>query len=359
MAGAWRARIVSGGLLVLVGLVMFDVPAAYSIVRGAPEWLALAVGLAVFPVIPVAWHVWRERARRGALAEAAKGPTPKTPAKASKTTGWDRFAFRMLVAGVLVIGALIALDRTRVWRAVRHHALWMIPRTVEPLVPDSTLLDRVPATAEVVVWLRDTRDAHAMLSEIAPTSLGSHELVIAMAGSDVMVIERGNAGLIELIQPMYKLISRTPTAKLVELDGGVRMWSTSGWPAMPSRATALIDLMRRAPDTAFLVGAARPVMQKHAWDGVSGAVGWLGLQHGVLEAVGDVTGKTPLDTLRLVKEAETALAKARMAQPQSFACGSASGATIAFGTNGVVLRARATIALDQIRPMFQCLDKKP
>lgn len=346
----------SGGLLLLAGLVMFDVPAAYSIVRGAPGWLALAVGLVVFPVMPVAWHVWRERARRAAIAEAAAS---KTKPKPSKTTGWDRFAFRLLVVGVVVLGALIALDRTRVWRAVRHNALWMIPQTVEPLVPDGKLLDRVPATAEVVLWLRDTDDAHEVLAHVAPTTtFGSRELVIALAGSDVMVLERGDAHLIEMIQPMYKVFSRAPTAKLVELDGGVRMWATSGWPAMPSRATALIELMRRAPETAFLVGAARPVTPTKKWDGVSGAVGWLGLDHGVLDAVGEVTGKTPLDTLALLKEAETELAKARMSTPMMLACGSASAGAITFGTNGVVFRSRATIALDQIRPLFQCLDRE-
>jgi len=350
MAGPWRARIVNGGLLVLAGIVMFDVPAAYSIVRGAPGWLALAVGLVVFPVLPVTWHLVRERARRGKLAEAA---TSKKPAKPSKTTGWERFAFRLIVVGVLVLGALIVLDRTRVGRAVRHNLLWMLPETVEPLVPDSKLLDRVPATAEVVIWLRDTEDAHAMVAKFSPTT-GRSEVVIAATRKDVMILERGDAHLIELIQPMYQVFARAPTAKLVTLDGGVRMWSTSGWPAMPSRANHLIELLARAPETAFVVGASRPATEKR-WEGVTGAVGWVSVERDELHAAGEVTSKTPLGSMALMAEAERALAKGRMESPEMFVCGMVTDGSIAFSTSGVVFRARAKIAIDQIRPLFSCL----
>ncbi len=40
---------------------MFDVPSAYAYWRGVPWGVALAVGVFVFPVFPVAWHVWSER----------------------------------------------------------------------------------------------------------------------------------------------------------------------------------------------------------------------------------------------------------------------------------------------------------
>lgn len=350
MSGPWRARLVGGGLLALAGIVMFDVPAAYAVVRGAPGWLALAVGLIVFPVMPVTWHLVRERKRR------AKPPA-KGPVKPSSTTGRDRFTFRMLVVGVLVIGALIALDRTRVWRAVRHHALWMIPTTIDPLVPESKLLDRVPASAEVIVWLRDTADARAMVSEVSPTSFGSREVVVAFAGSEAMVLETGDAKLIEMLQPLYKLIAPgAPAMKIVELAGGIRMWSTPGWAPSTSRATDLIERMRRAPDTAFLVGAARPRTGARV-EQAEGAVGWISLDRGVLEAVGQVTAKSPLAALAFQAEAERELAKARMQEPAELACGSASDGSVTLGAVGNVFVARARIPLDQIRPLFVCLDR--
>jgi hypothetical protein len=338
----WRARLVGGGLLVLVGLVMFDVPAAYASVRGAPWWLALAVGLVVFPVLPVTWHLVRERKRRVA-----------PPAK-SKTTGWERFWFRLLVIGVLVIGALIAFDRSRTWRAVRHHALWMIPTTIEPLDPSSKVLDKVPASAEVIVWLRDTDDAQAMVSQVAPTSFGARELVIAVDGTNVMILETGDASLIDLLVPWYTLIRPgSVTPKVVELPGGVRMWSTPGWPPSTGRATALIEQMRRAPDSAFLVAVTKPRTKKV--DEITGAVGWLAVVHGELEAVGEVTAVGPREAMMLWAEGEREIEKSRAKDPAPFACGSASGGSLTYTAYGRVFVARARIAVDQIKPLFECL----
>lgn len=344
MKGPWRARLVNGGLLVLAAVVMFDAPSAYSIVRGAPSWLALVVGFVVFPVLPVTWHLIRERHRRA-----------NPPAK-PKTTGWERFAFRHIVVGVLVIGALIAGDRSRAWRGVRYHALWMIPTTVERLDPDSKLLDRVPATAEVIVWLRDTDDAHAMVSQVAPTSFGSRELVIALDGKKAMVLERGDSSLIELILPLYRMaVPGAVAPKVVELPGGIRMWSTGGWPASTGRATELIERMRRAPDSAFLVAAGRPRTGKMA-DEVAGGVGWLAVVSGELEAVGEVTTKSPQAAMMLWTEAERELGKERTAKPGTFACGSASDGAITLAAYGTMFVARAQIPVDQIRPLFLCLE---
>jgi hypothetical protein len=346
MQRPWRARLVGGGLLALAGIVMFEVPSAYAIVRGAPGWLALAIGLLVFPVLPLTWHIVRQRQRRAAPASA----------RPSNTTGWERFAFRQIVVGVLVIGALIALDRSRVWRAVRHHALWMIPTTVGPLEPESKLLDRVPASAETIIWLRDTDDAHAMVSQVAPTSFGSRELVIAFDGSQAMVLETGDGGLIELIEPLYgRFAIGAPAAKVEKLPGGIRMWSTGGWKPSTGRATGLIELMRRAPDTAFLVAAGRPRSVKA--DEIASGVGWIAADRGELEAVAEVTAKSPVAAVKLLAEAKRSLAKERAAKPAAFACGSASDGSLGFTAYGSIVVTRVRIPIDQIRPLFVCLDR--
>jgi hypothetical protein len=348
MSGPWRARLVGGGLLALAGLVMFEVPAAYAVGRGAPGWLALAIGLLVFPVLPVTWHLVRQRQRRAAPATA----------KPSNTTGWERFAFRLLVVGVVVIGGLLVLDRSRVWRGVRHHALWMIPTSIQPLEPDSKLLERVPDTAELIIWLRETADAQATLSQVVPTASGSSELVIAFGGSDFMVLENGDAALLELLQPMVKLVApHAAPMKIVELPGGIRMWSTAGWAAATGRATALIELMRNAPDTAFLVGAGRPKARSASVEHVDAAVGWLSVARGELEMSGRVTAKSPADAALLQTQAARELAKERAAKPKEFACGSASDGSLAFATYGTVFVARASIPIDQIKPLFVCLGR--
>ncbi len=344
MERPWKARLVSGGILVLVGIVMFDVPSAYAIVRGAPGWLALAAGLVVFPVLPVTWHLVRERKRRAA-----------PPAK-SKTTGWQRFWFRLLVIGVLVVGALIAFDRSRTWQAVRHHALWMIPSTNEPLVPDSKVLDKVPSSAEVIVWLRDTDDAQAMVSQVAPTSFGARELVIAVDGTNVMILETGDASLIDLLVPWYRLFRPgSVTPKVVELPGGIRMWSTPGWQPSTGRATALIEQMRRAPNSAFLIAVTKPRTRKT--DEVTGAVGWLAVAHGEVEAVGELTAVGPREAMLLWDEAKREIENTRVKNPAPFACGSASDASVAFAAYGRVFVARARIAIDKIKPLLVCLDR--
>jgi peptidoglycan/LPS O-acetylase OafA/YrhL len=57
-------RVARAVVLLVVGFALFDVPAAYVASRGASPWLALAVGLAAFPIVALSWHVVRERARR-------------------------------------------------------------------------------------------------------------------------------------------------------------------------------------------------------------------------------------------------------------------------------------------------------
>lgn len=352
MARPWAARLVGIGGFALLALVMFDVPAAYAFVRGAPPWLALIAGLLVFPVLPVTWHVVRERSRRAAAAAAVAA---KKPVRKTQTTGWERFTFRTIVVAVVVIGSLIGFDRRNVWRGVRHHALWMIPYTESPLVVDSPLFAHVPSTAEAMVWVRNHDDAHAMLSRVSPKPWGRSELVLAVRGSEVMVLERGDAGLIEALSAIQKLVPKE-LGKVSTLPGGITVWSTAGWAPGSSRPTALIELMSTAADDVFVVAAARSKKIDSIEGGVA-AVAWARVRADRFEAVAEVTTDTPLTAQRLADEARTASLRERINQPETFACGAASGGSTSFVQVGNAIRARATIALDGIRPLFECLDR--
>lgn len=102
-AGTW--------IVVALGVIaIFDAPSAYAISRGAPWWLALMIGLAAFPIVPLVWHLARER-----------GPASPRP---RRLTGRSRFLLRTAVIGCLVAAGLIAIARQRTWYALRDHALW-------------------------------------------------------------------------------------------------------------------------------------------------------------------------------------------------------------------------------------------
>ena len=77
-----------------LGVWMASSLAAY---RNGPVWLALASGLLLFPVLPVAWEA---RARRRRMRD---GREP------SRTfTAWDRVVLRTLVVNVAFMAALLA-----------------------------------------------------------------------------------------------------------------------------------------------------------------------------------------------------------------------------------------------------------
>ncbi|MGE3763529.1 MAG: hypothetical protein AB7L94_14815, partial [Kofleriaceae bacterium] len=237
---------------------MFDVPSAYAFWRGWPWGVALAIGLLVFPVLPVAWHVWSERA-----AKKAEKPKPK------KTTGIERFLFRTIVVAIVCVGGLIAVARGRVWTALKNDALWFLPTSVGALEADSKLFAQVPPSAQMVVWLRPTEDAKALVGKVAP---GTSVVEIVGAGREVekavdaIVIERGEV-LIPLIEKMQATIlgftSRNGIAvpergSIVGDENGVKTWSTPGWKSEIGTGRApVLELITRAPEDAFLVAVAK------------------------------------------------------------------------------------------------------
>lgn len=167
---------------VVVGVVVFAagfvVPSAYAVGRGAPLWAAALIGAAVFPLLPIVWHVVSER-RRGDSS--------------GSLTAQDRFVLRALgVLGVVIV-PLMVVDGARTWRSIKDHGLWLVRSAPSPsgdsadpkadgdskrtptadskpptstavdgssvLVPagerDPDLLSLVPSDAHAVYWMRE------------------------------------------------------------------------------------------------------------------------------------------------------------------------------------------------------------
>ena len=96
----------------VVCIAMFEVPSSILVTRGYSPWLALGVGVAAFPVVPLVWHVIAERKRR---------------AVGSGTTGWSRLVYRTLAVAAMAFAIVVVTARGSVRDAMRDHLLWFLP----------------------------------------------------------------------------------------------------------------------------------------------------------------------------------------------------------------------------------------
>lgn len=148
-------------LLAVWCAVLFLVPSAVVIDRGAPPWAAALVGAIAFPLAPVAWHVLAERARKRRLAALKVAP------KATLTV-LDRFVLRTIVIALVACAPWFAIARGRTLRAVWHHASWPVDwiltdtSTGAP-AGDARFLQYVPSDAEAIVWIRSAPDLGELL----------------------------------------------------------------------------------------------------------------------------------------------------------------------------------------------------
>ncbi|MGE0402748.1 MAG: hypothetical protein AB7T06_38950 [Kofleriaceae bacterium] len=351
---------------------MFDVPSAYAFWRGWPWGVALAIGLLVFPVLPVAWHVWSERA-----AKKAEKPKPK------KTTGIERFLFRTIVVAIVCVGGLIAVARGRVWTALKNDALWFLPTSVGALEADSKLFAQVPPSAQMVVWLRPTEDAKALVGKVAP---GTSVVEIVGAGREVekavdaIVIERGEV-LIPLIEKMQATIlgftSRNGIAvpergSIVGDENGVKTWSTPGWKSEIGTGRApVLELITRAPEDAFLVAVAKvdpkttpaptnttatsKVADEVAAKGVT-IVAWARAPRETLEL--DVTIEIADEALAIkaLEELNREIEKAEKKEGNAMQCWRKHSDELFVRREGAVLHARLVIDVGGLKGLFNCAD---
>jgi hypothetical protein len=110
------SRLASGIAFLIVCVAMFEVPSSLIVARGYSPWLGLGVGAAVFPFVPLGWHLVAERKPRAA---------------SSTTTGWKRLVYRTLVVAAIAFATMLVTARAHVRAALHDHLLWFLPdRTV-------------------------------------------------------------------------------------------------------------------------------------------------------------------------------------------------------------------------------------
>ncbi len=153
-------RMIVGGLVIAAACAaLFLVPSAFLIHKGQSRWLALAAGLAAFPVVPVLWHLLAERRRKRAGGK-------------STLTGSDRFVMRLVAVALVAIVPLLVFARGQTWSAVKEHPTWYLHWggggdsgdapgwdivEGEAIAGDPRLINYLPDDAEVVIWMRATR----------------------------------------------------------------------------------------------------------------------------------------------------------------------------------------------------------
>lgn len=269
-----RQRSIFGALLVVLGALLFLLASAYVVDRGYSKILAAIVGGLAFPVLPVAWQVWGERARKRKQAEAKK------PSK-STLTAYDRFWLRFAMVAAVVLGPMIYVGRIEVPRAAIRHATWFLPE-FEPglgmigqgpkhdLTRVKPLLERIPGDAEVVIaWTpRETRGEGVL-------AFNDHDLVAAGQGDitrDDDTIRHINdywkAQHFLLLDPIAMVIDRDLTVAASD------KWKGKVEPAPNALSSTLRRELERAPADAELFVALAPHAIKDAKSIRSGAI-WL------------------------------------------------------------------------------------
>jgi hypothetical protein len=120
--------IVVGGLVKLAAFaIMLAIPllgvwsasslAAYS---NGPIWLAIACGALAFPVLPLAWDLWRERVRARREKESKRPPSPRI------LTFVDRMILRTIVLDGAFLALLFGLWPQAIFTALSTRGDWFL-----------------------------------------------------------------------------------------------------------------------------------------------------------------------------------------------------------------------------------------
>jgi hypothetical protein len=227
-------------------------------------------------VLPVAWHLWAERARERKQAEAPQKPG-KSPSK-STLTGYDRFWVRFVIVAAVIVGPMFYMQKLGVIGAVKRHATWMVP-AFEPglgmlgtgphrdLGRIEPLLKRVPADAEgVIVWAPREVRGEGLLA------FNNHDLVAAGEGDMLR-----DDDMIRHINEFFKaqhFLMLDPIAMVIDRDITVAAsdkWKGKVEPAPGTLPTVLRDNLERVPADADFFGAIAPRTIRDAKSIKSGA----------------------------------------------------------------------------------------
>ena len=304
MANA-KQRVVFGMSMVLAGLLLVVVASAYVVDRGWGKIAAAVIGLAAWPVAPVAWHAFGERRRAKRLAAA------KVPAK-SALTGFDRYWMRFVVIAIAVLAPMFYASGRGVFGAVGRHGLWFWPRALVDEVP---LLQRVPADAELVIVAHQGAEdgKHAGSAVFA---WGAHQ---AMLAADAALDDgEPRAKKIEAINDARDKLPFLPIDKLSEVPvgGDAMVIATDGWrgkvePASTGPSEELRGELARAPSDAVFVAAFAPrtKVTVHDLDPVEirHGVVWMEKRGEAIELVGRVEARDATVAAKLADEIDGVL----------------------------------------------------
>src|SRR5690348_7902873 len=94
----------------LFGFWLASSLAAYN---NASQWLALLVGLALFPILPLSWEAFAQWRRR------------RKPGKPPILTRLDRLVLRTLIVNALFVGGMLGFARQTALHAVAMRGDWM------------------------------------------------------------------------------------------------------------------------------------------------------------------------------------------------------------------------------------------
>src|SRR6185436_13299054 len=101
-------------LMVLTPLFGFWLASSLAAHHNATQWLALLVGLLLFPILPVGWDFWFIYRRNKKLA-ASKSKLPPKPAILTRL---DRLVLRTLVINGVFLALMMTFARTASFRAL-------------------------------------------------------------------------------------------------------------------------------------------------------------------------------------------------------------------------------------------------
>jgi hypothetical protein len=235
--------------------------------QAAPAWVGAVAAVAVFPILPLAWHILAER------RTAARLPL------------LDRFALRTLALAVLVLGVSLT---TLGPRRVGSELTWFAHRAPHPAAPSATpppgdhppapparneLEAFIPPDARMVVALSDARLAQQFLTpdgldskrtlaalEKCQISIDHAALLIATRGHDARLVAVRAPGITDQ-RNLYCLVGFLGGDRLrvrVTSDSGPLRFDVEGLPSGPLKFKAIEDGTILAAEGAWAEAADKP-----------------------------------------------------------------------------------------------------
>ncbi len=334
--------------------LMFLVPSAMLIDLGVPRWAAAPLGALAFPLGPIGWHLWAERARKGRIAGAAATAKKGAPApKAGGLTVGDRFVLRLLAVALVTCAPWFVLARGRTWHALRAHATWPVDWIGSIgssgggfVDADPRLLQYVPGDAEAIVWVRGAADLTKMIGGDTPAVEGKkdddglEQAVLAYKKGEVFIViqadkldekEKGSLDTIDQAQAkkylgheLHFVVHRIATDTVVAVSEG---WDAAYVARVTGRtpaAKAVIALFAAAPGDALIVATAIP-RETIADLTLRDAIAWLRVDLDAKQLVVGATvhGKDAAGAAGFAAAVQHELATARARLPES--CHDAGG----------------------------------